>query len=272
MNCVGEMESELCLVKIQLTQSPIQQEKEMVFDLKREKQNEIEKSWMRNYFQDDTVYGLELSSIGNKIKWEYFIRTLTLDDAYVKGFRLLNIFKRVFPGLDGTVDIAPIYPFTLEKQKTIYELYLPEIHNLDKISLIKNFIHSNRNNQDSHRILRFYIVWQKDDAIDSKYNNILKDSTAHKEFKVKIFIRIERSNNSMTKFQNLMLKADFEFLEKSTYNIKMEKARIFKAPPDTWKKIQEGNKEAAQKSGKEGSGGKKNHSVFMDFWFCWPVW
>jgi acetyl-CoA acetyltransferase len=32
------------------------------------------------------------------------------------------------------------------------------------------------------------------------------------------------------------------------------------------KKIQEGNKEAAQKSGKEGSGGKKNHSVFMDFY------
>ena len=235
------MEAELWIVKIKITQSPTQQEKEIVFDLKQEKQKEIEKTWMRNYFQDDTVYGLELSSIGNKIKWEYFIRALTLDEAHIQGYRLLNIFKRVFPGLDGIVEIHPIYPFTLEQQKTMYELYLPEIQNIDKVSLIKNFIHSCRNSYDSQRILRFYIVWQKDDAIDSKYNNYLKDSTAHTEFKVKIFIRIERNNNRTTEFQRLMLKSDFEFLAKSAYNIKMEKARIFKSRPDTWKEILEGN-------------------------------
>lgn len=238
---MSDMEAELWIVKIKITQSPTQQEKEIVFDLKQEKQKEIEKTWMRNYFQDDTVYGLELSSIGNKIKWEYFIRTLTLDEAHIQGYRLLNIFKRVFPGLDGIVEIHPIYPFTFEQQKTMYELYLPEIQNIDKISLIKNFIHSCRNSYDSQRILRFYIVWQKDDAIDSKYNNYLKDSTAHTEFKVKIFIRIERNNNRTTEFQRLMLKSDFEFLAKSAYNIKMEKARIFKSRPDTWKEILEGN-------------------------------
>ena len=63
------MEAVLCLVKIKITQSPIPQKKEIVFDLKREKHKEIEKTWMRNYFQDDTVYGLKLSSIGNKIRW-----------------------------------------------------------------------------------------------------------------------------------------------------------------------------------------------------------
>ena len=241
MKSVSEMEAESCLVKIIITQSPLQQEKETVFDLKQEKQKEIEKTWMRNFFQDDTVYGLELTSIGNKIKWEYFIRTLTLDEAYIKGYRLLNIFKRVFPGLDGTVEIFPIYPFTLNEQKTIYELYLPEIQTLDKISLIKNFIHSSRNNRDSHRIFRLFIIWQKDDAIDSNYNNYLKDSTAHKVFKSKFFIRVERSNSKMTDFQTLMLKSDFEFLAKSTYNIKMEKARIFKSRPDTWNKILSGN-------------------------------
>ena len=100
------MEAELWLVKIKITQSPLQQEKEIVFDLKRKEQNEIQKTWMRNYFQDDTVYGLELSSIGNKIRWEYFIRTITLDEAYIKGYRLLNILKRVFPGLDGNVNMV----------------------------------------------------------------------------------------------------------------------------------------------------------------------
>ena len=235
------MEPESCLVKIQITQSPIPQKKEIIFDLKREKHKEIEKTWMRNYFQDNTVYGLELSSIGNKIRWEYFIKTLTLDEAYIKGYRLLNIFKRVFPGLDGDVNILPIYPFMLEQQKLIYELHLPEFQNIDKISLIKNFIHSSRNNQDSHRILRLFIIWQKDDTIDTNYNNVLKNSTAHKVFKTKFFIRVESSNSKITDFQTLMLKSDFEFLAKSIYNVKMEKARIIKARPDTWKKILSGN-------------------------------
>ena len=235
------MEPESCFVKIQITQSPIPQKKEIVFDLKREKHKEIEKTWMRNYFQDDTVYGLELSSIGNKIRWEYFIKTLTLDEAYIKGYRLLNILKRVFPGLDGDVNILPIYPFMLEQQKLIYELHLPEFQNIDKISLIKNFIHSSRNNRDSHRILRLFIIWQKDDTIDTNYNNVLKDSTAHKVFKTKFFIRVESSNSKITNFQTLMLKSDFEFLAKSIYNVKMEKARIIKARPDTWKKILSGN-------------------------------
>jgi len=236
-----EMEPELWLVKIKITQSPIQQEKEFVFDYSLKKRNEIEKTWMRNYFQDDTVYGLELSSIGNEISWEYFINIATHEEAYIKGHRLLNVFKRVFPGLDGKVEILPIYPFTLEQQKTVYELHLPEIHKADKISLVRNFIHSSRNNQDSHRILRFYIVWQKDDAIDSKSNFSLKDTTAHMEFKIKIFVRIEHNHNKITDLQRLMLRSDLEFLAKSTYNVKMEKARITKTHSDTWKKILEGN-------------------------------
>ena len=235
------MEPELWLVKIKITQSPIQQEKEFVFDYSLKKRNEIEKTWMRNYFQDDTVYGLELSSIGNEISWEYFINIATHEEAYIKGHRLLNVFKRVFPGLDGKVEILPIYPFTLEQQKTVYELHLPEIHKADKISLVKNFIHSSRNNQDSHRILRFYIVWQKDDAIDSKSNNYLKETTTHKEFKVKIFVRIEHNNSKITDLQRLMLRSDLEFLAKSTYNVKMEKARITKTRSDTWNRILEGN-------------------------------
>jgi hypothetical protein len=235
------MEPALWLVKIKITQSPIQQEKELVFDYSLKKRNEIEKTWMRNYFQDDTVYGLELSSIGNEISWEYFINIATLEEAYIKGHRLLNVFKRVFPGLDGKVEIVPIYPFTLEQKKTIYELCLPEIHKADKISLVKNFIHSSRNNQNSHRILRFYIVWQKDDAIDSKNNFSLKDTTAHMEFKVKIFVRIEHNNSKITDLQRLMLRSDLEFLAKSTYNVKMEKACITKTRSDTWKRILEGN-------------------------------
>jgi len=235
------MEAELCLVKIKITQSPLQQEKEIVFDLKRKEQNKIEKTWMRNYFQDDTVYGLELSSIGNEIRWEYFIRTPTPEETFIKGYRLLNILKRVFPGLDGNVEVYPIYPFMLEQEQTIYEIDLPEIHKLDKISVIKNFIHCSRNSKDSQRILRLYIVWQKDDTIDTNFYNHLKDSTAHTEFKVKIFIRIERTNNKTTEFQRLMLKSDFEFLVKSIYNVKMEKARIVKTPHDIWRRIHEGN-------------------------------
>jgi len=256
---VSETEAELWLTKIKITQSPLQQEKEIVFDLKRREQNEIEKTWMRNYFQDDTVYGLELSSIGNEIRWEYFIRTPTPEETLIKGYRLLNVLKRVFPGLDGVVDVHPIYPFTLEQQQTIYELNLPEIHKLDKISVIKNFIHCNRNSHDSQRILRLYIVWQKDDAIDTNYNNYLKDSTAHTEFKVKIFIRIERNNNKTTDFQRLMLKSDFEFLAKSIYNIKMEKARIYKTLPDIWRRIHEGN--CFWKNSERRQTGKRYHLI-----------
>ena len=236
-----EIEPELWLVKIKITQSPVKQEKELVFDYSLKDRNEIEKTWMRNYFQDETVYGLELSSIGNEISWEYFINVATHEEAFIKGYRLLNVLKRVFPGLDGKVEILPIYTDTLANNKTLYELHLPEIHKSDKISLVKNFIHSCRNNQDSGRILRFYIVWQKDDAIDSKNNYSLKDTTAHMEFKVKIYVGIEHNNSKITEVQMLMLRSDLEFLAKSTYNIKMEKAQITKAMPDTWKSILEGN-------------------------------
>ena len=236
-----ETEAEIWLVKIKITQGPLKQEKETILGYNLRERYEIEKTWMRNYFQDDTVYGLELSSIGNEIGWEFFINSLTLQEAHVKGYMLLNIFKRVFPGLDGKVNIVPIYPFAFEEKKTVYELCLPKIYNPDKISLIKNFILISRNGQDSHRNLRFYIVWQKDDAIDFKGDYYLKDTTAHKEFKVKIFIRITHNNNKMTDFQSLMLKSDLEFLAKSTYNIKMEKARIARTLPETWKKILVGN-------------------------------
>jgi len=236
-----EAEAEFWLVKIKITQGPLKQKKETIFGYGLRERYEIGKTWMRNYFQDQTVYGLELSSIGNEIGWEFFINTLTLEEAHVKGYMLLNIFKRVFPGLDGKVNIVPIYPFTFEEKKTIYELCFPKIHNLDKISLIKNFIHSSRNGQDSDRILRFYIVWQKDDAIDSKGGFFLKDSTVHTEFKVKIFVRITHNNSKMTGFQKFMLKSDLEFLAKSTYNVKMEKARLANTLPDTWKKILVGN-------------------------------
>jgi len=235
------LEPELWLVKIKITQSPVQQEKELVFDYSLKDRNEIEKTWMRNYFQDETVYGLELSSIGNEISWEYFINVATHEEAFIKGYRLLNVLKRVFSGLDGKVEMVPIYPDALANNITLYELHLPEIHRSDKISLVKNFIHSCRNNQDSGRILRFYIVWQKDDAIDSKNNYSLKDTTAHMEFKVKIYVGIEHNSSKITEVQILMLRSDLEFLAKSTYNIKMEKARISKAIPDTWKNILEGN-------------------------------
>lgn len=237
----AEAEAEIWLVKIKITQGPLKQEKETILGYSLKERYEIGKTWMRNYFQDDTVYGLELSSIGNEIGWEFFINVSTLEEAHVKGYMLMNIFKRVFPGLDGKVNIVPIYPFTFEEKKTVYELCLPKIHNPDKISLIKNFILSSRNNQDSHRNLRFYIVWQKDDAIDSKGGFYLKDSTAHKEFKVKIFIRITHNYSKMTDFQTFMFKSDLEFLAKSAYNIKMEKARILKTLPDTWEKILLGN-------------------------------
>jgi hypothetical protein len=53
--------------RVRLTQGPAHQKQEIILDQKRGTQVKIEKSWLRNYFHDNTVYGLELISMGDKI-------------------------------------------------------------------------------------------------------------------------------------------------------------------------------------------------------------
>ena len=86
---VRELNPEFWQAKVRITQGPAQQEKEIFFDFRKEKEYKIEKTWLRNYFQDETVYGLELTSIGNQIVWEFFLKALNPKDGLIKGLLYL---------------------------------------------------------------------------------------------------------------------------------------------------------------------------------------
>ncbi|MHA2282924.1 MAG: hypothetical protein ACXAC5_18940, partial [Promethearchaeota archaeon] len=120
------METSFWLAKVKLTQSPAKREIEVLLDYENRKKVEIEKTWLTNFFQDDTVYGLELTSIGNKIVWEFFVNTTSNKQAIIKGNLLLKSLKMKFPGLSGTHKAIPItVEYSFNPNSMLYELVLP---------------------------------------------------------------------------------------------------------------------------------------------------
>jgi len=241
------MNPEFWQAKVRITQGPAQQEKEIFFDFRKEKEFKIEKTWLRNYFQDDTVYGLELTSIGNQIVWEFFIKALDPKDGLIKGHALLNFLKKTFPGLSGVVDVKPIYPFILEQNFIMYELiipplilYAPKLKNYETLSIISNFIQINKYNSDKERRLKLYVIWQRN---NSKPNNFMEKTTECKDFNAKIFIRADLKNNpnSNGELQKVLFQSELEYLTMNIYNIYGTKYSYADLSGDTWRRILEGN-------------------------------
>lgn len=244
---VIKLNPEFCQAKVRITQGPAQQEKEIFFDFRKEKEFKIEKTWLRNYFQDDTVYGLELTSIGNQIVWEFFLKALDPKDGLIKGHALFNFLKKTFQGLSGKVDVIPIYSFMLEQDPIIYELkipqlilYVPKLQDFETLSIISNFIQINKYNSNKERIMKLYVIWQRDNSIQK---TTVQKTTEYKDFNAKIFLRADNKNNPNNKneLQQVLFQSELEYLAMNIYNIYGGKFPYSKAPLNTWRHILEGN-------------------------------
>ena len=88
------MEVEFYLAQVIIEQGPINQEKEEIFDYENNVNIEILKTWLRNYFRDLTVYGLELGTDGEKLTWKFFLRAESEKEAFKRGHSLLLYLEK----------------------------------------------------------------------------------------------------------------------------------------------------------------------------------
>jgi len=237
------METKFWLAKVILTQGPAKQEIEAILDYENLKRIEIEKTWLSNFFQDNTVYGLELTSIGNKIVWEFFVKTRSNEQAIIKGNLLLKSLKMKFPGLSGNYKAIPITTeYFFNSSSMIYELVLPsQITNSVRFSIIKQFIQNSRDNPNKNRILKLFIIWQDDDSITNTNVN-LNGFSEFGDFKIKIFVKIDFKNVPFESKKSLdpLLQAELDFLVMNILNLRKEGAYINEVSSNIWKRILEG--------------------------------
>ncbi|KKK51990.1 hypothetical protein LCGC14_3109440, partial [marine sediment metagenome] len=133
------------IARVRLNQAPTRQEVEVINNIQT--RVKIEKTWMRNYFQDHTVYGLQLTSLGNMIRWEFYVKELKQKQAIIRGNLLLKCLKKEFPGLSGEDQAISIKTGDLfNGDLLLYEIKFPELSNSAQISLIREFIQNNREN------------------------------------------------------------------------------------------------------------------------------
>lgn len=233
------MEVEFYLAQVILEQGPINQEREVIFDYENRVNIEIPKTWLRNYFRDLTVYGLELSTDGEKLNWKFFLRAENEQEANNKGNSLLLYLEKLFPGLTGTLITLPIYSGFVYQEFTLYELVIPKmiLINTGKFALIKEFIHNFRKNRKKDQISTLYILWQKDDALErgQRYRIPINDL-----FKVKIYFGFYfKSNNNL--LNKDLIQDQLEFLTMDIYDATNERAYFKFAPRNTQRRILNGN-------------------------------
>ncbi len=233
------MEVEFYLAQVILEQGPINQEREVIFDYETRVNIEIPKTWLRNYFRDLTVYGLELSTDGEKLNWKFFLRAENEQEANNKGNSLLLYLEKLFPGLTGTLITLPIYSGFVYQEFTLYELVIPKmiLINTGKFALIKEFIHNFRKNRKKDQISTLYILWQKDDALErgQRYRIPINDL-----FKVKIYFGFYfKSNNNL--LNKDLIQDQLEFLTMDIYDATNERAYFKFAPRNTQRRILNGN-------------------------------
>ena len=95
-NCLGKApKSNLFLAQLILTQGPIKHESEIIYDYEDGVEIKIPKTWFRNYFRDLTVYGLELSTEGEKLTWKFFLNSQSEYEAEKRGKALLLYLEKL---------------------------------------------------------------------------------------------------------------------------------------------------------------------------------
>jgi hypothetical protein len=127
------------LAQVIIEQAPIKQEKEKIYDFDKKKEIEIPKTWLCNYFLDQTIYGIQLISEGEKISWIFFLRAETKELADVRGEALLLQLEEKFPGVTGRVKTLPMITSFLDQTIRLEEIVLPSGIDRGKILLILDF-------------------------------------------------------------------------------------------------------------------------------------
>jgi len=181
-------------------------------------------SWLVNFFQDRTVYGLEVTLHRKEFRWIFFLRTDTEKEAYLKGTTFLMHLEDNYPGLTGTLSVAEYSSLEPPDKRQLYELRFPERYHQNspdiKYNILRKIITLFHKNP-GHKI-QFYIIWQKIRRVLEPYD-------------VKFFIKLVPNNSLISeKVEIYRLLGQLRYLTMHIKNTYGTRAEIVKISPSYW--------------------------------------
>ncbi len=126
-------------------------ENEQVYD-----REEIKTTWLQDYFSNRSHYGLEIVS-QNYFTWTFLMKTGSQSQAKINGEALLARLSSIYPGIDGEIEIIPMYKKKIQYNTYLWEIKLPKSPYSEKITLISDFINLFHRNKQK---ITLYILWR----------------------------------------------------------------------------------------------------------------
>ncbi len=189
---------------VKITQIPLKIEKEQIVTLEGD-QIEMQKTWMYDLFNDNSVYGVEIVC-GSYFSMTFFKDEYSQNAAINQGVKLLHLLEFKFPRLAGEVEGLIGDVLKNNNDFALYEIRVPEQSMKDyDFYPILNFI-INFFKQVSVEAVKLYIFWQKDDSKDKNYKNGILDIKICDHYKVKLYIKYEFTEGISTKERIRLLK------------------------------------------------------------------
>ena len=206
--------------------------------------DESEVSWLCDPFggdeeEENVVYCTKFTLDKGYFSWKFYLKEETRKKAIESGYCFLDYLQELYPGLDGTVKVKPIFLEQISDDRRFSEFILPE-PSFNRIDLIKRIVNL-YSNIENYKV-KIFIFWQRSDDVVSE----ISDTVMEKEYrntqdyyKVKIFI------NSVPSLINVEKKAEVEAKFKGhlrslcsgIFNENNEIAKIKERPSLTLEKI-----------------------------------
>lgn len=172
---------------------------EFITDPKAKFNQFINSSWLFDPFGDNSTYGVEFR-VNKSFSWEFFMWAKSSEEAKEKGFALLMSLQERFKGLDGEVNVFPLFSKYLGIERPLYEITIPT-HIPTKLHFLRKII-------NYYRIplrkvnMNTFILWKRDD---------LHDFPLLHRYMLKIFVSLS-SNRQELDVQGYELKAVLRYL------------------------------------------------------------
>lgn len=187
----------------------------------------IDQSWMCNPFGDQTTYGVEFL-LNRGFSWTFLLFEESELAANEMGGALLFNLKEKFLGLNGKIEIIPLYSSFLDIERPIYEIFFP-YKVITKIFILRKILNLHKSRPEGVN-LNVYIFWQKDN---------LNLKALPDEFMIKIFVNLRFYGPLSTDLnaQENTRKAILKYLTTDIGNAIGKKIKYEKPNSDSWRKI-----------------------------------
>lgn len=143
-------------------------------------------SWLCAPFGYNITYGTSFS-INSGFTWKFFLYAETYEKAKELGDAFLFYLQEKFKGLNGKINVEPLYSEFLEIERSIYEIIIPS-YNFLKLPFLRKLINYYKS---PHRKigLNMFIFWKKDDL---NFSHRFLDPTMYRIKFLYLLIRITR--------------------------------------------------------------------------------